>query len=122
MSDAIDALNKIVYNAGQRGQDGYQRNRDDENPQSYEEYLEGLLEFIAEVAGDSLEDHVAARDRAKPRKARVYKQIVEEIAVYFCDQVDTTEGAIFAEEGVREILVKYGINTHDFEGKEVQIV
>lgn len=112
MSDAIDALNKIVYNAGQRGEQGYQRNRDDDNPQSYEEYLEGLLEHIAEVAGDSLEDHVAARDRQKPRKQRVFKQCVDEIAnVVQNAAMDTPEGPYYAVELIQEILEGYGVAT-----------
>ncbi len=97
MSDAIDALNKIVYKAAEREEDCGAN--------------ETLLEEISIIAGDSLEDHVRATDRAKPRKERVYKQIVDEIAPFFEDNSDleTPEGVYHICECVGEILDKYKV-------------
>ena len=117
MSDSIDALNKIVALAAER------EDQMGENSAKYAEQVEKVLEKIAEVAGDSLEDHVKAANRAKPRKARVYKDIVEEIAVHFCDDcLDDTDHAYAVAENVREVLARYGIQTVDFQGKVVKIV
>jgi len=115
MSDTINVLNQIVGIASKRKAAG-----DGANEEEFKNNLD-LLEKIVVAAGDCLEDHIAARDRAKPRKQRVYKEIVDSIAVYFCDQCDTEEGAYFAEDGVRNVLAAYGIETVDFEGNTVKI-
>ena len=83
--------------------------------------LVGLLENIAEVAGDAIESHESAERGNRPRRERVFRAIVEEIAVFFCDEVDTHEGAFFVEEGVRDVLREYGIQTTDAEGQKVTI-
>ena len=113
MSDTIQALNMIVALAAQRESDA------DGQPAPE---LVGLLENIAEVAGDALEDRVKPADRTKPRKQRVYKEIVRRVAAHFCDGCDTPEGAYATEEGVREILASYDIETVDFTGRTVKIV
>lgn len=113
MSDAIDALNKIVNTCSQRkidtDDDGFAVNLD-------------LLTQVVECAGDALEDHVKAADRRRPRKERTYKEIVRRIALFFCDGCDTAETAYYTEEGVREILMSYDIETVDYRGRRVKIV
>ena len=116
MSDSIDALNKIVHHASKRG------TKPTGTTDELSVILYNLLDKIVEVAGDALEDHVAARNRAKPRKERVYKEIVRRIAAYFCDGCDTAEGAAYIEEGVREVLASFDIETKDFQGNTVKIV
>lgn len=96
MSDAIDALNKIVYKAAEREEDCGAN--------------ETLLEEISVIAGDSLEDHVAARDKAKPRKERVYKGIVEEIAFIVNEgSMDKPEALYYTIELIQEVLDKYEV-------------
>jgi len=112
MSDSIQALNEIVSLCGQR----------EANAGEKTTINLGLLEKIVEAAGDCLEEHVAASNRAKPRKERVYREIVRQIAMYFCDGCDTDEGAAYTEEGVREVLAAFDITTVDFTGQEVKIV
>lgn len=96
MSDAIDALNKIVYKAAEREEDCGAN--------------ETLLEEISVIAGDSLEDHVAARDKAKPRKERVFKEIVEQVSnlVKECDMTDP-EGTYYTLELIQELLDRYEV-------------
>jgi len=108
MSDTIQALNEVVFKAGEREEDCGEN--------------EKLLEEIAVIAGDCIEEHVKAKFRARPRKERTYKEIVRQIAAYFCDGCDTDEGAAFAEEGVREVLAAFDIETVDFQGNTVKIV
>lgn len=108
MSDTIQALNEVVFKCSEREEDCGAN--------------EKLLEEIVEIAGDAIEDHVKASDRARPRKERVYREIVRQIAAYFCDGCDTPEGAAHTEEGVREILAAFDITTVDFTGREVKIV
>lgn len=114
MSDTINVLNQILRRCAEREQAGV-------NPEDEADHRLKLLELIAEDAGDCLEEHTAARLRAKPRKQRVYKQILEEIAMYFCDGCDTAEGSYHTEEAIRNILIKYNITTRDIEGKVVKI-
>ncbi len=118
MSDTINTLNRIVGIAAKRAGDAELK---DCGPEDLAAHRLELLEHIVEAAGDCLEEHKAASLRAKPRKQRVYKDIVEQIAVLFCDQVDTHEGAFFIEENVRDILRAFHIETKDFEGNEVKI-
>ena len=117
MSDAIQALNEVVFKAGQRGEVG-----EADKAVEREDELHILLTDISVIAGDALEDHVKAADKRKPRKERVYREIVRQIAVHFCDEVDdTTEGAFDTEVAVREILASFDITTVDFTGREVKI-
>ncbi len=117
MSDTIQALNEVVFKAGERGD-----KRTADHAHECETKLYDLLTDISVIAGDALEVHVKAADRAKPRKTRVYKEIVEKIAVYFCDQCDTAEGSYHTEEAIRELLVSYNIKTVDYTGRTVKIV
>ena len=110
MSDAIQALNEVVFKCSERG-------GDDVNPEDLADHRLKLLELIVEIAGDAIEDHVKASDRAKPRKERVYKEIVRKIAEYFCDQSDTLESAIDTENAIREILASFDIETVDYTGR-----
>ncbi len=113
-SDTIKALNEVVSLAGQRGE------KIDVDPNA--EQLYELIEKIVAVAGDCLEDHVKASNRAKPRKERVNREIVRRIAAYFCDGCDTVEAAQHTEEGVREILASFDVETVDYTGRPVKIV
>jgi len=119
MSDSIDALNKIVHLGAQRNDPGELAIPDFEQT-AVDNFK--LLEKIVIVAGDAFEDHVAARNRAKPRKERVYREIVRQIAEHFCDQVDTVEHSFDIEVAVREILAAFDIETVDFTGRAVKIV
>lgn len=101
MSDAIDALNKVIYLTAQR--------EGDAEGQPAPELVE-LLEKIAVVAGDALEDHVAARNRVKPRKQRVFKMCVEEIASIVGDDPDTPEAIYHAMECIQEVLDNYKLS------------
>lgn len=112
MSDAIQALNEVVFKAGQREDSGI---GDKASPVDLQE----LLKDISVIAGDALEDHVKATDRAKPRKQRVYRDIVNEIAAYFVPVPDTVEGTAHVIEGVAEILKQYNVTTTDAEGRKV---
>jgi hypothetical protein len=119
LSDNIQALNTVVGLAGQR-----ERNpavEKDPNDEQLSEWRGDLLEQIAVVAGDALEEHDVSTEGNRPRRERVFRAIVEEIAVFFCDECDTAEGAFFVEEGVRDILREYGFTTTDSEGREVLI-
>ena len=114
MSDTINVLNTIIGITGKRGELG-----DADNAVERESELYTLLTDIAEAAGDCLEEHVAARNRAKPRKQRVYKAIVEQIAVHYCDEFD--EDYRNTCQAIREILVSFNITTKDFEDNVVKI-
>lgn len=112
MSDTINTLNRIVHTAGARQKAG-----DGANEEEFAGNLK-LLEDIAEIAGDCLEDHVKA---TRPRKERVYRQIVKEIAVHFCDVCDNPEQACDIEMLVREILASYDVETTDYTDRKVKI-
>lgn len=116
MSDTIQTLNEIVSLCGQRQAAG-----DGANEEQFTANF-GLLEKVVGRAGDCLEEHIQANKRRKPRKERVYKQIVEEIAVHFCDICDNAKQAQNIEVDVREILAAYDITTVDYTGREVKIV
>lgn len=115
MSDAIKALYDITVICSKRGSDP---DGDKVGP----EYLTELLVQIVERAGDALEDHVVAKTGVRPLKSRVYKRIVEEIAVHFCDICDNPEQAFNIAVDVREILAAFDITTVDYTGREVKIV
>ncbi len=119
MTDTIKALNEVLNIAAKRVDGG---NGEWGSQEEDSEGRLGLLEEIVTVAGDALEDHVKASNKAKPRKQRVYKEIVEKIAAYFCDQCDTAEGSYHTEEAIREILASYDVETVDFTGRTVKIV
>ena len=108
MSDTIQALNEVVFKCSEREEDCGEN--------------EKLLEQIVEIAGAALEDHVKASDRARPRKERVYKEIVARIAVNFCDVCDNPEQACNIEADVRETLASFDIETVDFTGRTVKVV
>ena len=105
MSDAIQALNEVVFKAGQRGEVG-----EADDALEHEDELVTLLEEISVIAGDALEDHVKATDRAKPRKERVYREIVNQFTAIIqdCSQ-DTPEGPPYAIELMESVLDDYGI-------------
>jgi len=106
VSDAIQALNEVVFKAGQRG-----KIDDASTAVEQADELHILLTEIAVIAGDALEDHVKATNRAKPRKERVYREIVRQIAAVFKDDpLSTDEGIIFASDAVQEILDAYGVS------------
>ncbi len=101
MSDAIQALNEIVLKAGRRGE------AEDCAEEKIPEILYSLLEDISVIAGDAIENRVKA---TKPRKARVYKEIVNQFQAIIqdCSQ-DTPEGPPYALELMEEVLNDYGI-------------
>lgn len=113
MSDTINTLNRIVHTAGARQKAG-----DGANEEEFAGNLK-LLEDIAEIAGDCLEDRGDTTRR--PRKERVYRQIVKEIAVHFCGVCDNPEQACNIEMLVREILASYDVETTDYTGRKVKI-
>ena len=117
MSDAIQALNEVVFKCSLR------LNEDDKWGCCEEERdgLAALLEEITVIAGDALEEPVKATDRTKPRKERVYKEIVRRIAEYFCDQCDTPQQAVDTEREIREILASFDVEPLDFTGRPVKI-
>ncbi len=104
MSDTINVLNQIVGIASKRGE------KPTGKTDELSVVLYGLLEQVVESAGDCLEEHVAARNRAKPRKQRVYKEIVTEISALVGD-VDMTcpEGTYYCVELIQELLNRYNI-------------
>ena len=96
MSDTIQALNEVVFKCSEREEDCGEN--------------EKLLEEIVVIAGDCLEDHVKAADRAKPRKERTYKEIVRQIAgILVDDPLDTPEGTSYAVELIQEVLETYRV-------------
>ena len=119
MSDTIDALNQILGIVGRREE---KQDTGESLKTTKDSHLYKLLDNVAEVAGDCLEDHVKASFNPRPRKERVYREIVRQIAAYFCDPCQTVEAAQYVEEGVREILVSFDVETVDFTGRKVKIV
>ena len=112
MSDAIQALNEVVFKAGERGEIDDAINAESiEDARDVADRRFKLLDEIAVIAGDAIEDRVKAADKAKPRKARVYKQVVHEIAhiVKGCSQ-DTPEGPPYALELIEEVLALYEVS------------
>ncbi len=103
MSDAIQALNEVVFKAGQREDSGIGEKASPVD-------LQELLADISVIAGDAIENHVKAADRAKPRKERVYKDIVGQIAgIMKDDPRETPEGLVYAVELIEEVLNTYGV-------------
>ncbi len=104
MSDAITALQDIVILCAKRGDIHF--TLDAEESQK----LRGLMDEIVIVAGDSLEDHIKAAFSLKPRKARVYKKILEEVAAMVDDNdISAPEANYYTIELIQELLNRYNI-------------
>lgn len=106
MSDTIQALNEVIFKCSLRF--GGTPFDDDNKWGDCEDERDGmfqLLEDIVEIAGDAVEDHVKASERVKPRKTRVYKEIVEKIAGLLKNDPVATGDKV---EQIQSLLVQYG--------------
>ena len=105
MSDALKCLGKIINRCAER-------EGGDVNPEDLADHRLKLLELIVEDAGDCMEDHIVAREKAtpKPIKERVYKSIVEQVSnlVKECDMT-CPEGTYYTCELIHELLDRYEV-------------